>query len=57
MIKFVYDLDIVLEAIQNQDYKDAIGFKHIRLIAKKQLINLFINKKGFILQYHKKQKQ
>jgi len=25
MIKFVYDLNIVLEAIQNQDYKDAIA--------------------------------
>jgi len=23
MIRFVYDLDIVLEAIENQDYKDA----------------------------------
>ncbi len=23
MIQFVYDLDIVLEAIENQDYKDA----------------------------------
>ena len=24
MIRFVYDLDIVLEAIENEDYKDAI---------------------------------
>ncbi len=23
MIRFVYDLDIVLEAIENKDYKDA----------------------------------
>lgn len=23
MIRFVYDLDIVIEAIENQDYKDA----------------------------------
>jgi hypothetical protein len=23
MIRFVYDLDIVLEAIENEDYKDA----------------------------------
>ena len=23
MIRFVYDLDIVLEAMQNEDYKDA----------------------------------
>jgi hypothetical protein len=25
MIKFVYDLNIVLEAIENQDYKDAVA--------------------------------
>ena len=24
MIRFVYDLDIVLEAIENQDYEDAV---------------------------------
>lgn len=24
MIRFVYDLDIVLEAMDNQDYKDAL---------------------------------
>ena len=24
MIRFVYDLDIVLEAIENQDYGDAV---------------------------------
>ena len=23
MIRFVYDIDIVIEAIENQDYKDA----------------------------------
>ena len=25
MIRFVYDLNIVLEAIENQDYKDAVA--------------------------------
>ena len=25
MIRFVYDLDIVLEAIENEDYKDAVA--------------------------------
>ena len=25
MIKLVYDLNIVLEAIENQDYKDAVA--------------------------------
>ena len=25
MIKFVYDLNIVLEAMENQDYKDAVA--------------------------------
>ena len=25
MIRFVYDLDIVLEAIENEDYKDAVS--------------------------------
>jgi hypothetical protein len=25
MIRFVYDLDIVLEAIENKDYKDAVA--------------------------------
>ena len=24
MIRFVYDLDIVIEAMENQDYKDAL---------------------------------
>ena len=25
MIRFVYDLNIVIEAIENQDYKDAVS--------------------------------
>lgn len=25
MIRFVYDLDIVLEAIENEDYKDVVA--------------------------------
>ena len=25
MIRFVYDLDLVLEAIENEDYKDAVA--------------------------------
>jgi hypothetical protein len=25
MIRFVYDLDIVLEAIENEDYEDAVA--------------------------------
>jgi hypothetical protein len=25
MIRFVYDLNIVIEAIQNKDYKDAVA--------------------------------
>ena len=65
MIRFVYDLNIVLEAIENKDYKDAVAMikeiqedlKILELLQKKQLINLFINKKGFILQSLKKQKQ
>ena len=38
MIRFVYDIDIVIEAMENQDYKDALAMikdiqKDLRILA------------------------